>query len=351
MISGGKMQPLSPSAIAFFSTLGDRSRRSFERSYSARSVSIPFATFPRAAGQNSMVCQLWNSVVRADPEIAELLHKKACRSVADPFEICGETESSEAVVVHPALQFMSYCMGEKIETAVIFRSATETVAHSDSLQKFPIIDLGIAHDFATRPTVTQMFIKPQKEFNGMGLGGPFCVRLIAFRATFSPTSAIVSEARVTNTRGITVLDVLQAIVTECFMIDSPVLTLPRTSDGLITDDMVDQALHAAFTPEGVRRGKWLNKALCLEGFRRYEGVKAVRKGLRVNAVVFLGLQPSEDEFFRPKPDSEPTTITQGTPLAPLPLIPGTIRELHFRSDPSSSSGERGRIKREGKESG
>ncbi|KAJ7863925.1 hypothetical protein B0H13DRAFT_1899396 [Mycena leptocephala] len=165
-----------------------------------------------------MVCKLLNAIVREDPEIAELLHKRTCRSMAGmymrPFELCGETESSEAAVVrifhrrpgrksgfivaqvHPALQFMSYCMGEEIETAAIFRSGAETDTHPNSLQKFPIIELGIAHDFATRPTVTQMFIKSQKEFNETGLAGPFCARVI-------------------NTRGVTVLDGLQAIVREC----------------------------------------------------------------------------------------------------------------------------------------
>ncbi|KAJ7699708.1 hypothetical protein B0H14DRAFT_3904531 [Mycena olivaceomarginata] len=205
-----------------------------------------------------MVCKLWNTVVREDPEIAELLHKRTCRSIAGPFELCGETESSEPVVVHPALQLMSYCMGQEIETAAIFRPATETVTHPDSLQKFPIIDLGIAHDFATRPTVHFARELPTR---GASLFSMFC----------------------------------RPLSRECFVIDSPVLTLPRTSDGLVTDDMVDQAFQAAFTPEGVRRGKWLNKAHCLEGFRRYEGLEAVRKGLRVNAAVVLGSQPSEDE--------------------------------------------------------
>ncbi|KAJ7869046.1 hypothetical protein B0H13DRAFT_1896805 [Mycena leptocephala] len=232
-----------------------------------------------------MVCKLLNAIVREDPR--------------------SQSYCTKGLVVlwqvHPALQFMSYCMGEEIETAAIFRSGAETDTHPNSLQKFPIIELGIAHDFATRPTVTQMFIKSQKEFNETGLAGPFCARVI-------------------NTRGVTVLDGLQAIVRECvvtystpdfgmkvmirLVIDSPVLTLPRTSDGLVTDDMVGQAFQAAFTSEGVRRGKWLNKAHCLEGFRRYEGLEAVRKGLRVNAVMILGSQPSEDEFFRPKADSE-----------------------------------------------
>ncbi|KAF8212806.1 hypothetical protein K438DRAFT_1957407 [Mycena galopus ATCC 62051] len=175
-----------------------------------------------------MVCKFWNAVVREDPEIAELLHKRICRSISHPSDFCGETALGEPVVVHPALQFMSYCMGEQIETAAILRPAKETDAHPDSSQRFPIIDLGIAHDFATRPTVTQMFIKPKKEFTDPGMGGPFC-------------------ARVTNTRGVTVLDVLQAIVRE-----------------------------------------------------RYEGLEAVRKGLRVHAVVVLGLQRSEDEFYSPK---------------------------------------------------
>ncbi|KAJ7830706.1 hypothetical protein B0H13DRAFT_1915807 [Mycena leptocephala] len=246
-----------------------------------------------------MVCKLLNAIVREDPEIAELLHKRTCRSMAGcPFELCGETESSEAAVVHPALQFMSYCMGEEIETAAIFRSGAETDTHPNSLQKFPIIELGNSARLRYTPychtDVHQITKRVQR--NGPG-------------------------RRELSTRGAsTVLDGLQAIVRECavtystpdfgmkvmirLVIDSPVLTLPRTSDGLVTDDMVGQAFQAAFTSEGVRRGKWLNKAHCLEGFRRYEGLEAVRKGLRVNAVMILGSQPSEDEFFRPKADSE-----------------------------------------------
>ncbi|KAJ7841444.1 hypothetical protein B0H13DRAFT_2365728 [Mycena leptocephala] len=124
-----------------------------------------------------------------------------------------------------------------------------------------------------------------------------------------------SQAKATDARGVTVLDVLQAIVRECvptfinadccfteltirahrcLVIDSPVLTLRSTNN--VTDDMVDLALLGAFTPDGRRRGKWLNKADCLEGFRRYEGLEATRDGLRANAVARLSSQPVAGEF-------------------------------------------------------
>jgi hypothetical protein len=77
----------------------------------------------------------------------------------------------EGEQVHLALQIMSYAMGDGLETAAIHRSAT----HDHDRREFPMIELDIANDFATRPTVTQMFImiKPKRKFRGSGLGGPF----------------------------------------------------------------------------------------------------------------------------------------------------------------------------------
>ncbi|KAJ7891132.1 hypothetical protein B0H13DRAFT_2340628 [Mycena leptocephala] len=121
-----------------------------------------------------------------------------------------------------------------------------------------------------------------------------------------------SQAKATNARGVTVLDVLQAIVRECLVIDSPVLTLRSTND--VTDDMVDLALQGAFTPDGRRRGKWLNKADCLEGFRRYEGLEATRDGLRVNAVARLSSQPVAGEFFGPKRDPNHSRVLKSRKL-------------------------------------
>ncbi|KAJ7830375.1 hypothetical protein B0H13DRAFT_1915972 [Mycena leptocephala] len=119
----------------------------------------------------------------------------------------------------------------------------------------------------------------------------------------SVTLASVREAaKATNVRGVTVLDVLPAIVRECLVIDSPVLTLRSTND--VTEDMVDLALQGAFTPDERGRGKWLNKADYLEGFRRYEGLEATRDGLQVNAVACLSSQPVAREFFGPKQGSE-----------------------------------------------
>ncbi|KAJ7722523.1 hypothetical protein B0H16DRAFT_1600405 [Mycena metata] len=228
----------------------------------------------------SIVCKLWNAVIREDPEIAQLLHQRTCHSIADAFE-CSLEEDFEAkpVVIHPALQIMTYSMGQTIETAAIYRPAAETATHPNKLKKFPIIGLAIAHDFATRPTVTQVFITVQDQhLVGVGLRGPF-------------------RAKITNTRGVTVLDVLQAIVKECIVcraIDSPVLSVPTEG---VTDDMVVQAMLGAVTPDGRRRGTWLNKSDYLEGFRRYEGLQAVRKGLRVNAVVNLAFQPDAGGSF------------------------------------------------------
>ncbi|KAJ7857874.1 hypothetical protein B0H13DRAFT_1902119 [Mycena leptocephala] len=94
-----------------------------------------------------------------------------------------------------------------------------------------------------------------------------------------------SQAKATNVRGVTVLDVLQAIVRD-------------TND--VTDDMVDLALQEAFTTDERRRGRWLNKTDYLEGFRRYEGLEATRDGLQVNAVARLSSQPVAREFFGPE---------------------------------------------------
>ncbi|KAJ7828311.1 hypothetical protein B0H13DRAFT_1917163 [Mycena leptocephala] len=114
-----------------------------------------------------------------------------------------------------------------------------------------------------------------------------------------------SQAKATNVRGVTVLDVLQANYCQgssracgCLVVDSPVLTLRSTND--VTEDMVDLALQGAFIPDERRRGKWLNKADYLEGFRRYEGLEATRDRLQVNAVVRLSSQPVAREFFGPK---------------------------------------------------
>ncbi|KAJ7824124.1 hypothetical protein B0H13DRAFT_2375697 [Mycena leptocephala] len=202
---------------------------------------------------------------------------------------------------------MSYSMGENIQTAAIYHRSPAPGKRLHKY-KFSVIDLGIAHDFATRPTVTQVFVKPKVDFGGRtGLSGAFCVRLLArvvlIFLTMSPPS---SQAKATNARSVTVLDVLQAILAiracRCLVIDSPVLTLRSTND--VTDDMVDLALQGAFTPDGRRRGKWLNKADCLEGFRRYEGLEATRDGFRVNAVARLSSQPVAGEFFGPKRGSE-----------------------------------------------
>ncbi|KAJ7712758.1 hypothetical protein B0H16DRAFT_1623638 [Mycena metata] len=230
----------------------------------------------------SIVCKLWNTVIREDPEIAQLLHQRTSHSIADAFEYpVGEDFETEPVVIHPALQIMTYSMGQTIETAAIYRPASQTAAHPNKLKKFPIIGLAMAQDFATRPTVTQVFITVQDQHleGRVGLRGPF-------------------RAKVTNARGVTVLDVLQAIVKECLVIDSPVLSVP-TKEG-VTDEMVGQAVLKTITPDGRRRGTWLNKSDYLEGFKRYEGLQAVRKGLRVNAVVKLGFQPDAGKSFDPK---------------------------------------------------
>ncbi|KAJ7722524.1 hypothetical protein B0H16DRAFT_1600415 [Mycena metata] len=216
----------------------------------------------------SIVCKLWNAVIREDPEIAQLLHQRTCHCIADAFEYSLEGDFEAETVV-------------TIETAAIYRPASQTAAHPNKLKKFPIIGLAIAHDFATRPTVTQVFITVQDQHleGRVGLRGPF-------------------RAKVTNTRGVTVLDVLQAIVKECLVIDSPVLSVP-TKEG-VTDEMVGQAVLKTITPDGRRRGTWLNKSDYLMGFRRYEGLQAVRKGLRANAVVKLGFQPDAGKSFDPK---------------------------------------------------
>ncbi|KAJ7852234.1 hypothetical protein B0H13DRAFT_2398843 [Mycena leptocephala] len=144
----------------------------------------------------SVVCKLWNGVIRGDPEIAQLLYKTICRSITDDSEFSELDEfddSGDPVVIHPALQIISYSMGGNIQTAAIYHRSP---APGERLHKykFSVIDLGIAHDFATRPTVTQVFVKPKVDFGGRtGVSGAFC-------------------AKATNARGVTVLDVLQALV-------------------------------------------------------------------------------------------------------------------------------------------
>ncbi|KAJ6496012.1 hypothetical protein C8R45DRAFT_1211721 [Mycena sanguinolenta] len=228
----------------------------------------------------SLVCKFWNAVINEDPRIAESLHRMTCRVIAEHFDLGEWDESGEPVAVHPALQIMSYSMGEKIETAVIHRSMQATLDSPNGMLQFPIIDLTIANDFATRPTVTQIFVKTARDFRA-NLTGPFW-------------------AKATNARGVTVLDVVQAVVRECLKLDSPVLSVPRVAT--LTDDMVEEAMKAVITPDGKRIGRWLNKADCLQGFRRYEGLTAIREGLRVNAAVNLRFQPVKDEFRKPRKD-------------------------------------------------
>ncbi|KAJ7899565.1 hypothetical protein B0H14DRAFT_3124136 [Mycena olivaceomarginata] len=72
--------------------------------------SLPYFDIVRAG----MVSKLWSSVVREDPIISELLHKKACFIGSSSYH----TDSTD-VAVHPALQLMVYIMGDSIRTAVI----------------------------------------------------------------------------------------------------------------------------------------------------------------------------------------------------------------------------------------
>ncbi|KAJ7865960.1 hypothetical protein B0H13DRAFT_1898341 [Mycena leptocephala] len=113
--------------------------------------------------------------------------------------------------IHPALQIMSYSMGENIQTAAIYHRCP---APGERLHKS------------------------------------------------------------TNARGVTVLNILRAIVR--------------------------RNLYTGWK----EKGKWLNKADRLEGFRCYEGLEATRDGLRVNAVARLSSQPLAGEFFGPKQGSE-----------------------------------------------
>ncbi|KAJ7872441.1 hypothetical protein B0H13DRAFT_2669428 [Mycena leptocephala] len=89
-----------------------------------------------------------------------------------------------------------------------------------------------------------------------------------------PLSAGALQDSTTNARGVTVLNILQAIVRR----------------NLYTGRK--------------EKGKWLNKADRLEGFRCYEGLEATRDGLQVNAVARLSSQPLAGEFFGPKQGSE-----------------------------------------------
>ncbi|KAJ7865944.1 hypothetical protein B0H13DRAFT_1898330 [Mycena leptocephala] len=141
-----------------------------------------------------------------------------------------------------------------------------------------------------------------KQWNSVVRGDPEIAQLLYKTICRSIVGLCVFCAKATNARGVTGLDVLQAIVRECLVIDSPVLTLRSNTD--VTNDMVDLALQGAFTPDKRKRRKWLNKADCLEGFRRYEGLEATRDGLRVNAVARLSSQPVAGEVFGLKQESE-----------------------------------------------
>ncbi|KAJ7817653.1 hypothetical protein B0H13DRAFT_1922814 [Mycena leptocephala] len=212
----------------------------------------------------SVVRKLWNGVVRGDPEIAQLLYRTICRSIADDSESSELDEfddSGDPVVIHPALQIMSYSMGENIQTAAIYHRSP---APGERLHKykFSVIDLGIAHDFATRPTVTQVFVKPEVDFEGR-------------------TGVSASQAKATNARGVTVLDVLRAIVRD-----------------------VAGSLYTGWKEKGkVAQQSGLPRMIQM-GVRRYEGLEATRDGLRVNAVARLSSQPVAGEFFGPKRGSE-----------------------------------------------
>ncbi|KAJ7797093.1 hypothetical protein B0H13DRAFT_2392316 [Mycena leptocephala] len=196
-----------------------------------------------------------------DPEIAQLLYRTICRSIADDSESSELDEfddSGDPVVVDTSGTADHVLLdGRKIQTAAIYHRSP---APGERLHKykFSVIDLGIAHDFATRPTVTQVFVKPKVDFGGR-----------------TGVSALPPLRQSDQRRGVTVLDVLQAIVRECLVIDSPVLTLRSTND--VTDDMVDLALQGALhRTEG--EGKVAQQSGLPRGFRRYEGLEAIGTG-------------------------------------------------------------------------
>ncbi|KAJ7927364.1 hypothetical protein B0H13DRAFT_2653571 [Mycena leptocephala] len=72
--------------------------------------SLPYFDIVRAG----MVSKLWSSVVREDPIISKLLHKKASF-----IESSSHDTDSTDVAVHPALQLMVYIMRDSIRAAVI----------------------------------------------------------------------------------------------------------------------------------------------------------------------------------------------------------------------------------------
>ncbi|KAJ7857865.1 hypothetical protein B0H13DRAFT_1902111 [Mycena leptocephala] len=117
-----------------------------------------------------------------------------------------------------------------------------------------------------------------------------------------------SQAKATNVRDVTVLDVLQAIVREAH--DPRVQMFGYRLASLDTTKHQRRDRHGGPSVAGSlytgrkEKGKWLNKVDYLEGFRRYEGLEATRDGLRVNAVAPLSSQPVAREFLGPKQGSE-----------------------------------------------
>ncbi|KAF8218137.1 hypothetical protein K438DRAFT_19121 [Mycena galopus ATCC 62051] len=128
----------------------------------------------------SQVCRLWRGIVQSDPGIAELLYKRMCRFIADFSETMLPDGQApyDPVTIHPALQIMTYTMGDELETAVI-RNMSQDAKDMDPTQQreYQVIDLDVRNDFATRPTVTQVYVKAKGNKATNGMRRPFLAKV------------------------------------------------------------------------------------------------------------------------------------------------------------------------------
>ncbi|KAJ6535587.1 hypothetical protein B0H19DRAFT_432985 [Mycena capillaripes] len=101
------------------------------------------------------VCRLLRGVTQTYPELDELLFKRTCRFIEE--DLSAPSTLGDPVMVHPALQIASYSMGEPLETIAIHHvSLDPNDANCLRQRRYFLMDLEMRHDFATRPTVTQM---------------------------------------------------------------------------------------------------------------------------------------------------------------------------------------------------
>ncbi|KAJ7831271.1 hypothetical protein B0H13DRAFT_2371493 [Mycena leptocephala] len=125
------------------------------------------------------------------------------------------------------------------------------------------------HDFATRPTVTQVYVKAKGDMTTSGMRKPFLV--CPFPALSGP---------------------FKGIVTVCLVKNTPLMTFRQDEiDRYGGDAVAAMKWNAAFAPDGTKIGRWLNNAYFLGKLKYYHGLDATREGLRLHAAVRLRENP------------------------------------------------------------